>query len=91
MVRCVRSARQGQNARMLSDEGRAYLDAILNCEAELDGWRLRVQRIERPERGSELIADIPESPDQRSVAPQDDPADWIQRAAAGQPALKSVI
>ena len=50
---------------MLSDEDGAYLDAILKCEPELDRWRLRVQRIEPPERGSDLIADDSVFPNHR--------------------------
>ena len=42
---------------MLSDEDRAYLDVILGCEPELNRWRLRVQRVEQPEPGSELMGD----------------------------------
>ena len=36
---------------------RAYLERILSCEGQLDRWRLRVQRIEHPERGSDLAGD----------------------------------
>lgn len=50
---------------MLSDEDGAYLDAILKCEPELDRLRLRVQRIEQPERGSDLIADDSVFPNHR--------------------------
>lgn len=50
---------------MISDEDRAYLDAILECEPDLDRWRLRVQRIEPLERGSDLMADDSVFPNHR--------------------------
>lgn len=42
---------------MLTAEDRTYLEAILGCESQLQQWQLRVQRIEQPESGSDLIAD----------------------------------
>ncbi|MFT3834395.1 MAG: hypothetical protein QM711_13905 [Micropruina sp.] len=42
---------------MLSDDDRAHLAAILECGPALDRWRLRVQRTEPPECGSDLSAD----------------------------------
>jgi hypothetical protein len=50
---------------MLSDVDRAYLDEILKCEPALDRWRLRVQKIEPPEPGSDLIADDSVFPNHR--------------------------
>ncbi len=41
----------------MDDDDRAHLDLILRCEPELDRWRVRVQRLEQPVRGSELAAD----------------------------------
>jgi len=36
---------------------RAALTQMLDTAAELDGWRLRAQRVEEPERGSDLALD----------------------------------
>lgn len=38
-------------------DDRAYLERILSCADQLDRWRLRVQQVEQPERGSDLDGD----------------------------------
>lgn len=45
-----------QNKHVNADD-RAYLERILSCEGQLDRWRMRVQQVEQPERGSDLASD----------------------------------
>lgn len=54
----------------MDDREKSYLRHIRTTYAELDGWQARVQRVEEPERGSELAMDdrvFPKQPTSETV------------------------